>query len=81
LSVDTPAAYPQEIGGRRGPVDVGDAPRRLRRFAEAAGREATGEVPSQDGVEVGLPGHAQVEGLEPPGGPEQQRRRVAAAVL
>ena len=60
---------------------MGDAPRRLRRFAEAAGREATGEMAGQHGVEVGLPGHAQVEGLEPSGGPEQQRRRVAAAVL
>ena len=60
---------------------MGDAPRRLRRFAQTAGRETTSEMPGQHGVEVGLPGHAQVEGLEPPGGPEQQRWRVAAAVL
>ena len=74
-------AVEQEIGGRGGPVDVGDAPRRLRRFAEAAGCETAREMAGQHGVEVGLPGHAQVEGLEPPGGPEQQRGRVAAAVL
>ena len=44
-----------------------------------AGAEAPGEHRRRDRLEVGLAGHRGVEGLEPPGRLEQQRRRVAPA--
>ena len=43
-----------------------------------AGAEAPGEHRRRDRLEVGLAGHRGVQGVEPPGRLEQQRRRVAA---
>ena len=44
-----------------------------------AGAEAPGEHRRRDRLEVGLAGHLGVQGIEPPGRLEQQRRRVAPA--
>ena len=44
-----------------------------------AGAEAPGEHRRRDRLEVGLAGHRGVQGIEPPGRVEQQRRRVAPA--
>jgi hypothetical protein len=45
-----------------------------------AGAEAPGEHYRRDRLEVGLPGHRGVQGIEAPGRLEQQRRRVAPAL-
>ena len=44
-----------------------------------AGAEAPGEHRRRDRLEVGLAGHRGVQGIEPPGRLEQQRRRIAPA--
>ena len=67
------------VGRDRGLSGVGGA----RCFGDLtlvwAGPEATGEHCRGDRLEVGLAGHRGVQGLEPLGCREQQRRRVASA--
>jgi len=71
----------QKTGRGGGLGGGGNTARRLRCLAQAAARQTARKMAGQYGVEVGGPGHAQVEGLEAAGGTEQQRRRVATSVL
>jgi hypothetical protein len=60
-------------GGRRDPSNRGDLPH------STAATEATGEDRCSERFEIGLTGQPGIEGFEPFGRIQQQRRNVAAA--
>jgi len=83
---------PRTLGepGDKGVKELAAAPgagppaRRARRLGHFAlvgpSAEAPGEHRRRECLQVGLPGHRGVEGVQPPGRLEQQRRRVAPAL-